>query len=578
MKMRYTTLKRERISAWRIHFYFTVLAVLFGSTATSGVYRIYDLKDKLDTFSQNTYHSSQKITGHRGNIYGIDRNTPLAMNANSYHVIINPHLLSNQLSDISKVNLIKNLSSLLDISETTIENKMADTERQFSYLKKNVAPRIAEKINKIPYNGVRTQYISRRFYPNGESIAHIIGFTNHKGIGQDGIELTHHSDLTSQPGSSKFVRTANGDRIKELSLTPETYGNDLYLTVDSRLQHVAFETLKETVQKTNAKAAAAVVMDVKTGGLLAIVNYPSYNPNKIAKMDERMQNVALSHQVEPGSTVKPFVVAMALEENQVDPNEVLPTAKPLKVAKKIIHEDRIKEDLTPRGIIRRSSNKGVILLAKRLGAKKIWESYNKFGFAGKPVLQLPSEESGVLHHYKKWRERDFANHSFGYGFSTTLLKLARAYSVFATDGYLLEPTIENNAATTAKRVLSAKTAKQVRYMMESTTHSNGTGSRAAIAGYRIAGKTGTVNKVINGKYSEDKVRAFFVGIAPLTHPRYIVVVMVDEPSSKVRYGGVVAAPAFKSIMRRALLFGGIQPDDPNLTFINSDTSISGDDV
>ncbi len=566
--MRYTPKKTARLSPSRINFYFFVLALLFIGTAAGGVFRINNLKQELNQFSGNTYHTNKEIKGHRGDIYGVDRNVPLAMSADNYHVVINPYLLSEQLSKAGMVNLVDKLSALLDIPKATIEDKLANTKRQFSYIKKNVSPNVAEKINKLTYNGVRTEYDSRRFYPNGESIAHIIGFTNYKGIGQNGIEFMRHSDLNSHSGSSKFVRTASGDRIKERGITPVRYGKNLQLTIDSRLQHVAFETLKEAVQKNNAKSASAVVMDVKTGGLLAIANYPSFNPNNIIEMNEHMQNTALSHQVEPGSTIKPFIVALALEENKTSADEVLPTSKPLIVARKAIVEERIKEDLTPEDIIRRSSNKGVVLLSQRVGPEKVWEAYTQFGFTGDPILGLPSEENGVLRHYKKWHGRDFSNHSFGYGFSTTLLKLTRAYSIFATDGYLLEPIIEHNAPSTAKRILSAKTAKQVRYMMESTTHHNGTGRRGAIEGYRVAGKTGTVNKVINGKYEDGKVRAFFVGIAPISQPRYIVVVMVDEPSSKIRYGGVVAAPAFKSIMRRALLFGGIQPDDPDLTYFH----------
>lgn len=571
---RYQTSPITRLSPHRINFYFLLLALLFGGVAVGGAYRITSLKEQLNQFSQNTYISSRSIVAHRGDIYGSDRHV-LAMNTDNYHVVVNPRLLAEQFSPQGVDNLVGKLADLLALPADKIKTKLSNTDRQFVYLKKNVPPNTAAKISAMPYRGVRTEYTSKRFYPNGEAVAHVLGFTDHQGVGRNGVEFVHHQKLIAQSGSAQFLRTAQGTRLAQLAFVPEVYGDDLHLTIDSRLQQAAYRVLQETVAKTGARAASAIVMDIQTGGLLALANYPSYNPNKIGRVNQDMQNIALSHRLEPGSTVKPFIVAAALQNNFVTAGEVLPTSKPLAVAKKTIREDRIKEDLTVGGVLSRSSNIGVVLLAQRMGDKNVWTTYKNFGFVGGAILGLPDEADGVLHNYQLWQGRDSANHSFGYGFSTTLIKLVRAYTALATDGYMIDPVIEKNRLTTARRVLSAPVARQVRLMLEETTLS-GTGTRARIPGFRVAGKTGTVHKVVDGKYDTDKIRAFFVGMAPVQSPRYVAVVMVDEPTIKDRNGGAVAAPAFSEIMRRALLYGGIAPTGSAISSTIS-PAISGGD-
>ena len=569
MRTRYISPLKTGLSRPRIIFYFLMLSACFSLIVAGGVWRVTHFKQRLETRAQKTYHRSLSLFEHRGNIYGADQEVPLAMSTDDYHITADPWQLDREIRRSGKravacgdPQLTQRVARLLELPAEHITDKIRDTDRRFVYLKKKVSPAVAGGVKALNCAALRSEYVSARFYPNGESVAHIIGYTNHLGVGQGGVEYTRHRALSPKQGKVSFVRTAGGVPLREITSQPARYGNNIHLTIDSRLQYTAYDALRGAVKKHRASSAAAVVIDSRSGDLLAVASYPSFNPNNIRHEDLGIQNTALSHRIEPGSTIKPFVVALALEKRRVRRGETLSTSRPLIVSGEPLREDRIKEDLTVEGIIQRSSNIGAARLAQRLGGKPLSRFYRSLGLIDGIVLGLPDESGGYLSPAERWYERDLVNHAFGYGFQTTLLRLARAYSLFATDGALQRIRLHKEDRSGQLPLLSGGVARTVRRMMESVTQPGGTAPAAAIAGYRVAGKTGTVNKVIDGQYSDKQVRSFFIGLAPASQPRYVVAVMIDEPTRGGQYGGQVAAPAFHRIMRHALLLGGVPPDAP----------------
>jgi len=466
---------------------------------------------------------------------------------------------------------IAQLAKLLDMSETEIKKKFKD-ERNQVFLKRQVDPEVAQQIRRLEIPGIGLNNEYRRHYPEGEAMAHVIGFTNVEDRGQEGIELARDEDLAAQTGKRRVVVDRLGRIVNDIAILqfPQN-GQDLQLSVDSKVQYIAYNALKSAVEKHKAKAGGAVVLDVRTGEILALANWPSYNPNlRKALTGEQLRNRVLTDTFEPGSTIKPFPVALVMEQGKVQADTNMVIGQKLLIGPKPITDAHLHGMLTVSQVIQKSSNIGTAKLALQLEPREMWDLFAAVGFGQAPNIGFPGTVAGRLHPHQKWGQSDQARMSFGYGISTSLFQLARAYTIFARDGELVPTTILRNPEyKPGTRVISAKTAVEMRNMLETVTEQGGTAIRARADGFRVGGKTGTSHKVEGKGYAANKYRAFFVGLAPISAPRIVVAVMVDEPSTGGHYGGEVAAPVFSTIVSETLRSLNISPDLTDRTLVQS---------
>ena len=466
---------------------------------------------------------------------------------------------------------IAQLAKLLDMSETEIKKKFKD-ERNQVFLKRQVDPEVAQQIRRLEIPGIGLNNEYRRHYPEGEAMAHVIGFTNVEDRGQEGIELARDKDLAAQTGKRRVVVDRLGRIVNDIAILqfPQN-GQDLQLSIDSKVQYIAYNALKSAVEKHKAKAGGAVVLDVRTGEILALANWPSYNPNlRKALTGEQLRNRVLTDTFEPGSTIKPFPVALVMEQGKVQADTNMVIGQKLLIGPKPITDAHLHGMLTVSQVIQKSSNIGTAKLALQLEPREMWDLFAAVGFGQAPNIGFPGTVAGRLHPYQKWGQSDQARMSFGYGISTSLFQLARAYTIFARDGELVPTTILRNPEyKPGTRVISAKTAVEMRNMLETVTEQGGTAIRARADGFRVGGKTGTSHKVGGKGYAANKYRAFFVGLAPISAPRIVVAVMVDEPSTGGHYGGEVAAPVFSTIVSETLRSLNISPDLTDRTLVQS---------
>jgi cell division protein FtsI (penicillin-binding protein 3) len=466
---------------------------------------------------------------------------------------------------------ITQLAKLLDMSETEIKKRFKD-ERNQVFLKRQVDPEVAQQIRRLEIPGIGLNNEYRRHYPEGEAMAHVIGFTNVEDRGQEGIELARDEDLAAQTGKRRVVVDRLGRIVNDIAILqfPQN-GQDLQLSIDSKVQYIAYNALKSAVEKHKAKAGGAVVLDVRTGEILALANWPSYNPNlRKALTGEQLRNRVLTDTFEPGSTIKPFPVALVMEQGKVQADTNMVIGQKLLIGPKPITDAHLHGMLTVSQVIQKSSNIGTAKLALQLEPREMWDLFAAVGFGQAPNIGFPGTVAGRLHPHQKWGQSDQARMSFGYGISTSLFQLARAYTIFARDGELVPTTILRNPEyKPGTRVISAKTAVEMRNMLETVTEQGGTAIRARADGFRVGGKTGTSHKVEGKGYAANKYRAFFVGLAPISAPRIVVAVMVDEPSTGGHYGGEVAAPVFSTIVSETLRSLNISPDLTDRTLVQS---------
>jgi cell division protein FtsI (penicillin-binding protein 3) len=463
--------------------------------------------------------------------------------------------------DLSKEK-VSQLAKLLDVSETELRKKFA-SERNQVFLKRQVDLDIAKQIRELGIPGIAQNNEYKRLYPEGEAMAHIVGFTNVEDRGQEGMELAKEKELAGQPGRRRVIQDRLGRYVEGLGIiNPPKDGADLQLSIDSKVQFLAFNELKAIVEKHRAKAAGAVVLDVQTGEVLALANWPTYNPNSRSNLSgEQLRNRVLTDTFEPGSTIKPFAISLALEKGLVQPNTSMSIGKSMVVGKKAITDTHQYQVLTVSEIVQKSSNIGTVKMAMQLQPQEMWEMFQAIGLGQAPNLGFPGAVAGRLRPYKNWVPIEQATMSYGYGLSASLFQMARAYSIFARDGELVPATIyKTNNVPKGTQVISAKTAIQMREMLELVTQTGGTATNAQTMGYRVGGKTGTAHKVEGKGYATNKYRGFFVGMAPMSAPRIVVAVMVDEPSTGGYYGGVVAAPAFANIVAGTLRTMNVLPD------------------
>lgn len=462
-----------------------------------------------------------------------------------------------------KVKLAQ-LAKLLQLPLPELMAKLEEPDRNFVWLKRQVDEGTARQVAALDLKGVFQRKEYRRQYPEGEAAAHVVGFTNVEDNGQEGVELAFNKELAGRPGSRRVIKDRLGRIVEDVrEQVPPVDGKDLQLSIDSKVQFFAWQKLRDAVLENKAKAGSVVVLDAHTGEVLALANYPSYAPaNRQNLTGAQLRNRALTDTFEPGSTMKPFVVALALEKGMVKPTTVIPTAPGrITISGSTISDSHPHGDLTVSQVVQKSSNVGTVRLAMQLQPREMWELYTQLGLGQRPQVPFPGAVGGKLRAYKTWRPIEQATMSYGYGLSTSLFQLARAYTVFARDGELVPVTLmKTDAPAPGVRVLQPQAAQSLRQMLHLATLNGGTAPRAQTMGYSVGGKTGTAHKQEGKGYAEHKYRSVFVGIAPIDKPRIVVAVMIDEPSAGRYFGGDVAAPVFSATVQQSLRMLGVQPD------------------
>ncbi|OFA06131.1 penicillin-binding protein 2 [Duganella sp. HH101] len=458
---------------------------------------------------------------------------------------------------------LKELAKLLDMSNADLQKKL-DSDRGFVYLKRQVEQDVADQITKLGIDGIQTRKEYKRFYPQGEVTTHVVGFTNVEDAGQESMELAQQKTLVGQPGSRRVIKDRLGHIVEDIESVREPHdGKDLTLSIDSKLQYIAFTQVKESVEKFHAKAGAAIVLDVHTGEVLALANWPTYNPNDRSKLTgEQLRNRVMTDTFEPGSSLKPFTVGLALDEKRITPHTMFDTgAGAMVIADHVVHDTHPHYLIDVQTIIQKSSNIGTSKIALSMPPQEMWEMFTKVGFGQQPKWGFPGAVAGRVRPYKSWRPIEQANMSFGQGISVSLIQLARAYMIFARDGDIIPLSFQKvTEAPHGTQVISAKTAAEMREMLEMVTLPGGSAVKAQVQGYRVGGKTGTAQKFLNGRYSQTKYIGNFVGMAPMSNPRFIIAVMIDEPGGPVHVGGDVAGPVFSALAANALRAKNITPD------------------
>jgi len=545
------------------HFRLLVVVGIVFAVAAVMMWRAVDLhvmnKDFLQSQGNARYMRTMPVAAHRGVI--TDRHgDPLAVSTPVDSVWINPVEFLTARASWNKI------TSLLSLNKDKVERLvMQRSNREFVYLKRHIRPDLAEQVAALNIDGVYLQREYRRYYPTGEVAAHVLGFTNIDDAGQEGLELAYNDWLRGESGRKMVMKDRLGRTIKHVeSIQAAQPGKDFTLSIDRRLQYLAYRELKRAVLQYKAKSASAVILDTKTGEVLAMVNQPSYNPNNRSKLDSyRLRNRAVTDVFEPGSTIKPFTVAAALESGRFKPDSVVNTSPGyFHIGKYVVQDVKNYGRIDLATILAKSSNIGASKLALGITAKNLTDVHSRIGFGFTTGSGFPGEVGGILNMPTEKQLVEKATLSYGYGLSVTPLQLARAYAAIANNGVM--PAVSFTRISQAEnetKVLSAKHAKQIRMMLEAVVSEKGTGYRAAVSGYRIAGKTGTVKKASAGGYSDDRYLAVFAGMAPVSNPRLAMVVTINEPKGDIYYGGKVAAPVFSKVMSGALRLMDIAPDN-----------------
>ncbi|OGA30456.1 MAG: cell division protein [Betaproteobacteria bacterium RIFCSPLOWO2_12_FULL_67_28] len=461
---------------------------------------------------------------------------------------------------------LRQLGQLLGVEPRELERRLTGTSRDFVYLKRQIPPETAARVAELGIPGLYQQREFRRYYPGGETMAHVVGFTGVDDIGQEGIELAFQASLAGASGSRRVIKDRLGHVVEDIeAIRAAQDGKDLRLALDSKLQSLAFTALKHAVETHKAKGGALVALDTRTGEVLALANVPSYNPNNRARLTgAQLRNRVITDLFEPGSTLKPFTVALALDLGQVTPETVIQTAPGrLTIARHTIHDAHAGGAMSVAQVIQKSSNVGAAKIALSLPREEMRENFRRVGFGAPPQLGFPGEAAGKVREARTWRPIEQATMAYGHGISVSLIQLARAYTAFARDGELLPLSlVRTDMPVAGRQVLSAETARAMRAMLEAATQPGGTAPRARVMGWRVAGKTGTAHKLENGGYASHKYIASFVGFAPASDPRLVIAVMIDEPSAGQYYGGAVAAPVFAQVMQGALRLMNVPHDAP----------------
>lgn len=552
-----------RLPVWRSRMLVSLLLLAFLVLLGRALYLQGLNNDFLRQKGDARYSRVIDITAHRGII--TDRHgEPLAISTPVESVWASP-----QDAEISSADL-KRLAALLQMPMSEIKKKVIPGKREFVYLKRQLPPELAKEVMQIGIPGIFLQREYRRYYPAGDVVAHLLGFTGIDDNGREGMELAYQNWLSGQAGSRRVIKDRQGHIIEDVeSIKVPRQGRPLVLSIDRNLQYLAYRELSLAVEHYKAKAGSIVMLDAKTGEVLAMANLPSYNPNNLTKLDPRFsRNRVLTDQYEPGSTLKPFTIAEALDSGKYKPDDIIQTSPgTLTIGSAVIHDSHPEGALTVEQVIQKSSNVGASKIALSLPREVMWDSLHRAGFGTAPRTGFPGEATGKLRPYQTWRPIEQATMSYGNGVSVSLMQLARAYTAFANDGELKPVSLLKLTQPAAGvQIYKPETAREMRKMLEMVTQAGGTAPHAQVLGYRVAGKTGTAHKVVGNGYAPNLYIASFVGFAPVSNPRLIVAVMIDQPSNGEYYGGVVAAPVFSKVMAGALRMLGIPPDAPQNYF------------
>ena len=559
--MAITTHHVVKLPAWRRRILLVMVLLGLAALLGRGVYLQSFHKRFLQEKGDERYSRTLTLASHRGKI--TDRyDELLAISSPVESVWASPPDVEINAQQIKKI------SELLSMNPANLTKKLANNEREFVYLKRRISPELAAQIMKLGVSGIYLQREYKRYYPAGEVTAHLVGFTGIDDSGQEGFELAANTTLSGTEGSRRVIKDRSGHIIEDLEAVkvPQD-GHDVVLSIDRRMQYLAYRELAKAVELHHAKAGAAIVLDAKTGEVLAMTNVPTYNPNNPINIQGKSRNRAVVDIFEPGSTMKPMTVAAGLESGQYQPDTKIQTSPGyMNIGPATIHDSHAHGILTVAEVIQKSSNVGASKIALSLDPKYMWNVFNLMGFGAKTHIGFPGEASGRVRDYKTWRPIEQATMSFGNGISVTLLQLARAYTVFANEGELKPVSLlKLNDAPVGAQVFSAKTANEMKDMLETVVLPGGTALKAQVMGYRVAGKTGTTHKLGAHGYEKDKYVGSFVGMAPASNPRLIMAVMIDEPNiaNDQYYGGVTAAPVFSAVMTDALRMLAVPQDAPN---------------
>ncbi len=558
VKFSHSPLLGQPLPAWRSRLVLILLLLGFATLAGRSLFLQGFNNEFLIKKGESRYERVIEISATRGRI--LDRNGDvLAISTPVKSIWAIPE--DTQLTPAQA----RELAALLEMDVRELNHKLA-AEKDFVFIKRQISPEQADRVAALNLAGIHQQREYRRYYPAGEVMSHLIGFTGVDDAGQEGVELALNAQLTGKNGSRRVIKDRRGQIVEDVeSINQPVEGKDVTLAIDAKIQYLAYSHLKQAVTENKAKAGGIVVLDARTGEVLALANLPTYNPNNRVRLaGAQLRNRAFTDTFEPGSTMKPFTAALALDKGKFRFDTQIQTSPGrLTIGTATISDAHAHGMLTVAQVIQKSSNIGVSKMALSMAPETMWTMFDSAGFGHPLKLGFPGEVGGRLRPFKNWRPIEQATMSYGHGISVTLIQLARAYMAFAREGDLLPLSLTrvDNAPTAGQQVFSGQTAREVRSMLQMVVEPGGTAPKAQISGYRVAGKTGTANKLEGGYYA-DKFVASFVGFAPVSDPRLIVAVMVDEPSGAKHFGGDVAAPVFAQVMAGCLRTLGVASDAP----------------
>lgn len=547
----------SKTPVWRSKFIVAGIALAFTGLAGRAAYVQVIGNDFFQRQGEVRFARTLELPANRGRI--LDRNGLILASSvpapSIWAIPEDVEATKAQLADLAK---------LLGMPLADLNKKLADEDKSFVWIKRQVDEPIAQKISALGIKGIYQRKEYKRQYPEGETAAHVVGFTNVEDRGQEGIELTFNKELAGRAGSRRVIKDRLGRVVEDVGeQMPPLEGKDIQLSLDSKVQFVAYQKLRDAVIKHRAKAGSVVVLDTITGEVLALANYPSYVPDKRQNLTgEQLRNRAITDTFEPGSTMKPITVGMALEAGRITPHTIVETAPGrYSIGGFTISDTHNYGSLTVEGVIQKSSNVGALKIAQKMSPHEMWDTYTALGYGQKPQIQFPGAVTGRLRPWKTWRPVEQATMAYGYGLSASLFQMAHSYTSFAHDGRIIPVTmLKSSEPAVGVQVFSAENAKAIRRMLQMAAAPGGTGPLAQTVGYSVGGKSGTAHKQVGKGYASNKYRAWFTGMAPIEAPRIVVAVMIDEPSDGNYFGGVAAAPVFSEVVQQTLRMMGVQPD------------------
>jgi len=549
---------RVQLPSWRSRLVLVLILLGFVTLVGRAMFLQGFSRDFLQQQGERRYERTIPLAAMRGKI--LDRNgVVLASSVPARGVFAIPE-------DLKKADegQMKALAQALGLSLADMRSRI-DDDKNFVYLKRQVSSDVGDQIKALNVPGIHQLPENRRFYPDGAVMGHVVGFTNIEDRGQEGVELTFNDQLSGTPGSRRVIRDRLGRVIEDVqAIVPPVDGRDLRLSIDTRLQFVVYKALQDALEEHGARAGAALVLDVRNGEILALANLPTFDPNRRETFQTKLlRNIAITDTFEPGSIMKPLTAALALDLGRITPATMFETGNG-----KFRYQGSTISDVSRNGtigvadVLRRSSNIGMTMISERLASREMWDRFTELGLGSAPQLGFPGAAPGRLRPWERWRLIEKATMAYGYGLSVSLLQMARTYTVFAREGDMVSLSlVKRDSEPTSVRVYPPKVALMVRSMLEAAAGPDGA-KRAQVQGYRVAGKSGTARKIVDGKYSTQRYRSSFVGFAPVSDPRIVVAVSIDEPQKGAYYGGAVAAPVFSRIVGGSLRVMGVKPDAP----------------